>query len=184
VNRTLRSFVWIVAVAALAAAAPRPAAAQELHSFTVSASGGIGGSADADPGKGFGNAAFQLGFSAVTEPRTLVGARLGRLGLGGGQFEELLDAELTWLTVAGEYRFDEGYYDAGIYLGLGGYRLDGTPTAGDGGDETGIGLVFGLTGEFEINRRFGVVVEFSGHYANLDQAQFFGMAHAGLAFHF
>lgn len=183
-NRTLRSLLFVVVASALAAAAPLPAAAQELYSFTASAFGGIGGSLDADPGEGVGNSSYQIAFSVVTEPRTQVGIRYGEIDLGSGQFERLIGADLTYATVAGEYRFDEGYYEAGLYLGLGGYRLEGTTLGGGGGDETGIGLVFGATGEFEINRRFGIVVELSGHYADLDQAQFFAMGHAGLAFHF
>lgn len=183
-NRTLRSIIWLAAASALVVAAPRPAAAQELFSFTVSALGGIGGSPDVEPGKGFGNPSYQLGFSLVTQPRTLVGVRFGQLGFGSERFDNLVDAELTYLTVAGEYRFDEGYYDGGLYLGIGGYKLDGTQVAPGGGEGTGIGLAFGVNGEFEINRRFGILVELSGHYADLEQAHFFAMAHAGLAYHF
>ena len=39
-------------------------------------------------------------------------------------------------------------------------------------------------GEFTVTQWLGVLVELSGHYADLDEAQFFGMGHAGLSIHF
>ena len=42
------------------------------------------------------------------------------------------------------------------------------------------------TGEFPITRQLGVLVELSGHYADLrrEGVQFFGMGHAGVVWHF
>lgn len=174
-----------VLLAALAAAGP--ADAQELYTYTLSAFGGLGGSLDADPGDGLSNSAFQLGASFVTEPHTRVALRAGRLGLGdGNRFgNRLTDAELDYVTLAGEYRFKERYYDSWTYIGLGGYRVEGDRLAGGGrSDETSIGLALGLVGEFTVSRAFDVVVEISGHYADLDEAQTFAMGHAGLSFHF
>lgn len=187
-NRTLRNvFVHTVAASALlitVAAVPAPAAAQELFTFTASALGGIGGAFDVERGDGVGNPSYQLGFSVVKEPRTLVGVRLGRVDFGNDRFGDLFNADLTYLTVAGEYRFEESFYDSGLYLGLGGYQLQGTRLGGSSGDRTAIGLAFGVTGEFTLTRRVGILVELSGHYADLDQAKFFGLGHAGVAFHF
>jgi opacity protein-like surface antigen len=184
VNRTQRSLLRIAAACALLAAASSAASAQELYTFTASALGGVGGSFDADPGNNTAHPSYQLGFSVVTEPQTMVGFRVGRIDFGSDQLGNLVDAGLDYFTVAGEYRFDEELYDSGIYLGVGAYRLSGTRLTGGSGDESGLGVVVGVTGEFTINRHFGVLLEFSGHYANLDQAQFYAMAHGGLAFHF
>lgn len=176
--------IALAAAAALAVAAP--AAAQELYTFTVGAFGGIGGSIDADPGDELGNTGFQLGLSMVTEPRTRIALRAGRLGLADGdQFESLLEADLEYLTVAGEYRFRESYYAPWAYIGLGAYRLQGDDVfAGGDGEDTAIGIALGLTGEFTITRNLDFVVEASGHYADFDDANVFAMGHAGLAFHF
>jgi hypothetical protein len=178
------SIIALAAAAALAVAAP--AAAQELYTFTVSAFGGLGGSLDAEPGDELDNTGFQLGASMVTEPRTRIALRGGRLGLADGdQFESLFDAELSYLTFAGEYRFNASYYAPWAYIGLGGYRVQGDDLFGGGdADDTAIGVVLGLTGEFTITPHLDFVVEASGHYADLDDANVFAMAHAGLALRF
>jgi hypothetical protein len=171
---------------ALALAAAAPAAAQELYTFTVSGFGGFGGSVDADVGDGLDGTGFQLGASMLTEARTRVALRGGQLGLADGdQFESLLDADLSYVTLAGEYRFTESYYAPWAYIGLGGYRIAGDDVFGGGdSDDTALGLVIGLTGDFTITRRLDFVVEISGHYADFDDASVFAMGHAGLAFHF
>jgi hypothetical protein len=179
---------WITAlcaVSALAVCAPQ-ARAQELYTFTVSALAGIGGSVDADPGDGLEDTVFQLGASMVTEPRTRVAVRAGELGLGGGDdFGPLTDAGLTYLNIAGEYHFYDSYYSPWVYLGLGGYRLEGDRRA-DGAtvDDTALGLAVGLVGEFNLTRRLDVLVELTGHWADFDDAQVFATGQAGLAFHF
>lgn len=168
---------------------PPPAAAQgqEPYNFTASLMGGIGGSADADPGDGIDNLALQLGFKLVTQPRTQLGFRLGRFDLGSGdRFGSLTDAELTYATVAGEYWLRERFYDSGAFFGLGIYRLDGTALlAGeDGGDETAAGLTLGVAGDFQITRRLGLLVELTGHYVDFDEANLFVTGLAGVGFHF
>ena len=163
---------------------PGAARAQEQYTFTVGLLGGLGGSVDVDPGDGLDNTGFQLNFAVVSEPRTHVGIRAGRLALDGSeQFGSLTDAELTYATVAGEYRFPESYHESGIYIGLGGYQLDGTRGSEDESD-TAVGLVLGVTGELKITPWLGVLIELSGHYTDLDDANIFAMGHAGLAVHF
>jgi hypothetical protein len=163
---------------------PGAARAQELYTFTAGLLGGIGGSLDAEPGDDLGNTGFQLNLAMVTEPRTHLGLRLGKLGLDGEDlFGSLTDAELSYATIAGEYRFPQIYYDSGVYLGLGGYRLEGNRFGRDETD-TSIGLAVGVTGEFRVTRWLSVLIELSGHYADFDEAQFFAMGHGGLAVHF
>lgn len=163
---------------------PGAARAQELYTFTAGLMGGIGGSFDAEPGDDLGNTGYQLNLTMVTEPRTHVGFRLGQLSLDSEEsFGSLTGAELSYVTVAGEYRFPQSYYESGLYIGLGGYRLEGSRGSRDERD-TSVGLTLGVTGEFKVTQWLGVLVELSGHYADLDEAQFFGMGHAGLAIHF
>lgn len=164
---------------------PCAAEAQESYNFTASLLAGVGGSTDAEPGNGIDNSAFQLGFSFVTEPRTHLGIRLGRFDLESDEFfGSLRQADLTYLTLGGEYRFREAYYDSGVYLALGGYRLQGTGPTGRSEDETAVGISMGFTGEFEVSRRFGVQLELAGHYADFDDAQLFVTGLVGVAFHF
>lgn len=160
------------------------ASAQELYTFSASAMIGVGGSPDAERGDGVDQSTFQLGLSMLTEPQTFVGLRYGEIGFDDGPLGDLFDADLTYLTLSGEYKFDENFYDAGIYIGLGGYRLEGR-RAGAGRDgETALGMSLGATGDFPITRRFGVLVELSGHYTDLDETQFFAMGHVGVSFRF
>ncbi len=165
---------------------PTMARAQSSYLYGVSAYYGIGGSSDATPDAGFSNGTYQLGFSLNTEPRGRLGVRLGHLDLDGeGRFGDLLGAGLTYVNVGGEYRYRTSYYDSGLYLGLGGYQLDGRHYIdGQRVDDSNVGLALGLTGEFAINRRWSVLVEFSGHWANFDDAQVFAMGHVGVGYYF
>jgi hypothetical protein len=116
-SRALRRSLWILPLVWLSA--PALSSAQDAHTMVVTLLGGVGGSQDVEPGSGFGNPSVQLGFALVTEPQTAIGLRVGRLDLSGEErFGALTDAEpigRRW----GEYRFHEGYYESGIYLGLG-----------------------------------------------------------------
>ena len=169
---------FLVALALLAA----PASAQELRPFRVSLSAGIGGSADSAADTGFDNSSFQLGFAWERDQISLVGVRYGQLDLGDGE----LGVELSYVTIAGEYVFSEGYYDSGLYLGLGLYQLDGTTSQSTGAvlDDTAVGVTVGVTAEFPITGRWAALLEISGHYADLPGIRLFGMGHAGLAYRF
>ena len=164
---------------------PGAAGAQELYTFTVGVLGGIGGSFDAEPGDSLTNTGLQLNLGLVTEARTHLVLRLGQLALDEDEFfGSLQDADLTYATIGGEYRAGESFYESGVYLALGGYRLEGTDRSGDDSGDTSWGLSLGFTGELPITRWLGFQAEISGHYVDFDEAQVFGMAHAGLAFHF
>ena len=165
---------------------PAVGGAQELYTYTVGLLGGIGGSFDADPGGSFTNKSFQLNLGMVTEPHTHLILRTGKLSLDkDNHFGSLRNADLDYLTIGGEYRARQAVWESGLYLALGGYRLNGTEAAtGRDRAETSVGLALGATGELPINRHLGLLAEISGHYINFREAQFFGMGHVGLALHF
>jgi hypothetical protein len=175
---------WTLSIVCLIAASSA-ARAQENYTMAVTLLGGVGGANDAEPGSGFGNTAYQVGFSLVTESQTAVGVRLGRLDLSNeDRFGKLTDAQIDYAQIGGEYRFHEGYYESGIYLGLGGYRLRGDRVTGGDSSETALGGELGLLGDFALTRRLAVRVEISGHYVLFDDARMFAMAQAGLAVRF
>lgn len=164
---------------------PGAARAQELYNFSAALLGGIGGSVDAEPGDDLSNTGYQLNLGMVTDSRTQVVARIGQLGLDADEFfGSLTEADLTYLTIGGEYRFDETWYDSGIYFALGGYRLEGIAPGGEDSRDSSLGLAIGVTGEFKVNRWLGVLLELSGHYVDFEDAQIFGMGHGGLVVHF
>ncbi len=173
------------ALLALLLVPARAQAQHESYNFSVGLLGGLGGSLDATPGDKLDNTGYQIDLGMVTQPGTHLVARLGHLGLDSSkQFGDLTNADLTYATIGGEYRYRQSYYDSGVYLALGGYRLSGDDFLGRSTNDTAIGLALGVTGEFDISRHFSVLVEFSGHWADLGQAQVFAMGHAGIGYRF
>jgi hypothetical protein len=169
-------------------AQPAAASAQELYNWTVGVMGGVGGSVDVKPGsRSFSNASWQVEGLVLTERSTFLGVRVGHLGLGGKDtvFGSRTGADLSYVTIAGQYTYQESYYDSGIYLGLGGYRLGGNDAVtGASASKTVAGGVIGFTGDFRATRRVSVVIELSGHYIDIRNAHIYAMAHGGLALHF
>jgi hypothetical protein len=165
---------------------PGAAHAQESYTFSVGALGGLGGSVDADVGDSLDNTGFQLNLGMVLQPANHLVLRIGQLGLDSDErFENLTDADLTYATIGGEYKYRHVYYDSGIYLALGGYRLEGNDFfTGEGEEDTAVGLALGVTGDFPITRGLSLQIEISGHYADFENASVFAMGHGGLVVHF
>jgi hypothetical protein len=181
-----------LAVAAVAlllgALATGPARAAEPYVMSFGVLGGIGGPLSADePDPGTGQRSLELQIGLVTEPRTLLELRFGRLDFGeDDQLGNFLDPQLDYVTISGEYRFYKNWYDSGIFLGLGGYRLSGIVGGPFGKDDkdTAVGVTGGVTGEFEITTHFSLLGEISGHYVDLDQSPLFAAAMAGVNLRF
>ena len=170
-----RPVVLLLAAVLLLLAGAGAATAQERYSYTVTLGPSIGGSFS----EGTDNAGVQAGFSWRTQPRTAVGIRFGSIGLSGDQVGSIVSPTFRYATIAGEYRFQELYYQSGVFFGLGLYQL------GNGEDsEEGPGLTLGVSGDFPINKRLSVVIELSGHYADIDAASTYAGAHVGLAYRF
>ncbi len=157
------------------------AEAQELYTFTAGVLGGLGGSPDA-PSTSFDHQSLQINLQFLTDTRTQVGIRFGQLDLSGNgdRIGDLFEPELKFVSIGGEYRTRQSYYDSGIFIALGGYRLEGA----GGESKTSAGLSAGATGEFSFNRHFGIIAEVAAHYADLDEVQYFGTVQVGVAVHF
>ncbi len=155
--------------------------AQELYTFTVGVLGGVAGSPDTES-TSFDRRSVQLNLQFETDPRTQVGIRVGQIDLAGDgeRINDLFEPTLQYVSIGGEYRTRQSYYDSGIFIALGGYRLEES----GGSSQTAAGLSAGATGEFTFNRHFGVLAEIAAHYADLDELQYFGTVQIGLAFHF
>ena len=182
--RTVRVTARLTLVFLLSCLSVSAVAAQEVSTYSVALLGTLGGSLDAEPGDDLTNTGFQVNLGMWTEPGTQVVIRAGQVALGKDDlFNSLTDADLTYATIGGEYRSRASYYDSGIYMSLGAYRLTGD-RLGRQEEETAPGLSIGVTGEFRINRWTGVLIEFSGHYADFDDSQVFGLGNAGVVFRF
>ncbi len=157
------------------------AEAQELYTFTVGVLGGVAGSPDTES-TSFDRRSLQLNLQFENDPRTQVGLRVGQIDLAdeGETINGLFEPTVKYVSIGGEYRTRQSYYDSGIFIALGGYRLEGA----GGENQTAAGLSAGATGEFTFNRHFGVLAEIAAHYSDLDDLQYFATAQIGLAFHF
>ena len=181
-NRTPLLAICLLTLAALMA--PGTAAAQEDQPLEATALFGSGGSFDQDE-SGLGNSGYQIGLSLGVARRTKVGVRLGEIDYGaGGLIGAVSRPAFSYVTIGGEYTFSERYYESGIYVALGAYSLEGNLADGQRFDDSTLGLALGVTGEFEITRRFGFVVEGAGHLADFGVARYFLTIHGGLAYHF
>lgn len=180
--RRALSFLFLLALAAT----PMAAQGTEPYSFDLGLLGGVGGSADLKPDPGLTNPAFSAFALMVTERYTLVGVRAGRIEFdeSKGFGSDLAKADLEYAALVGEYRYPKGYYDLGVYLGLGAYRVKGELPDGEARNETAVGFAFGLTGEFRLYRRLYLAAETNVHYAFLDEAHLFGGASIGLGLRF
>src|SRR6187549_3636296 len=99
-RRSILSFAFAAALFA-GCSATLSAQLRESYTYTISALGGIGGALDADIDPGLSEPSFMVEASLVTEPRTIVGVRAGRLKIEGDEgFEEFANAELNYLNVA------------------------------------------------------------------------------------
>jgi hypothetical protein len=156
---------------------PATSEAQGGRDFTVGLLFGVGGSVESSPDTGIDNFSLEGLFSYRIDRYSLFRARVGQIDLES----DFGGTELSYLTLGGEYLVVEGNYVSGLFLGLGFYDV----AAGGGfADDTALGLTGGVTGDFRINNRLSLIVEFSGHYADIESAQFFATGHVGLAFHF
>lgn len=165
--------------------APAPADAQSLSTFQVTLSTGVGGAFDAEPDTDLDGTNLQLSVSMLTQARSLLTARVGSLELDGDLgFGTYAEADMTYLTIAGEYRSRGSYFDSGLFLGLGGYFVDGTRFGGLSDDEVKIGLTGGVTAEFPIHRRLSLHSELAAHFADFEDAQFFGTLNVGVTYRF
>ena len=177
---------------------PGDASAQTTSRYTAGVMLGFGGATGSGPDGSGGpgdvyvvddsfDLGYQLLFNMETRKDILFGVRFGQMDVELASptllsiFGAPLDTELTYATLAGEYRLSAGSYQSGLFLGVGYYSIDGQGTFDD---DSGLGLTGGTTGEFRINDHWSVMLELSGHYGDLDYAQFFIMGHVGLAFHF
>lgn len=167
----------LLTVAALLLAAPPAAAATP---FTLGVFGGFGGSLD-EGDADLGQTAVMAKLAVESGPRTDFAIRLGEIDIE--QLGQATDATLTYLTLSGDYWAYESFYESALYLGLGYYEI----SAFQGFDvieETTVGVVLGAAGEWDLTQRLSIQVELAGHYAPMDTAQAFLIAHAGLAVHF
>lgn len=166
---------WL-AVMALAMS-PKAEAADSGYDFSLGLLGGVGGTEETDS---YTQPGFELLGAMELYPRTYFVVRVGQLAIDqdGGALPE---GDLGYVTVATEYRNPAGFYNSGLFVGLGYYNLQSDDSLID---ESAFGLNLGVTGDIPLGQHLSVMIELSGHYADLDTTQILLMGHAGLVLHF
>jgi len=179
VNRSkLLAVGVIVLVVALTPAASE--AQGTVRTITGSAMIGVAGSID-ETSTSAGNLNFQLGLEVETQALTTVGLRAGHITFG--DFSDVLDSSLNYISIVGEYREHESFFQSGLYIGLGFYSFDGI-RAGESLDETTVGGVLGVDGHFRVNDRIDVLAEISLHYAPMEVFDTFANGLVGIGVKF
>ncbi|MEM7582484.1 MAG: hypothetical protein AAF560_03815 [Acidobacteriota bacterium] len=174
--------------------APGSSHAQSGYRYSIGLMAGFGSAFGSEPASTTVNETFvfedqfdfgfQLNFNMEVDRGTLFGVRLGQFDVelaNNGLLAQPVESELTYVTLAGEYRIPASFYQSGFFAGLGYYAIDGQ---GIFEDDTALGVSVGTTGDFKITDRLSLMVEITANYADLDYAQFFVIGNAGLAFHF
>lgn len=171
-----RSLV-VACLALMALGASRQAEAASGYDFSLGVLAGVGGTEETDS---YTEQGFEVLGAMELYPRTFFVVRYGQLSLDedGGSLGE---GDLSYLTFSTEYKYNAGFYNSGLFIGLGYYDLQ----SDDGFiDEGSFGFNLGVTGDIPITNHLGVLIELSGHYADLESTQILLMGHAGLIFHF
>jgi len=175
-SRALRSLGLAGLLLALSLSATAPASAQ--NQYQLAALGGVGGSLDGDL---LSHSALEVQFGYPRGVRDLVVFRLGRLELSADDDLFEVDGELSWLTLSSEYRLPDDYDISGLFVGLGYYQRRNDHGFGD---DEGVGITLGVDGEFALTEHWGVLLQLTGHWANLSHDQVWATAMGGLTFSF
>ena len=121
------------------------------------------------------------------------GIRVGGIGFGSSdQLGDLTNADLTYVTLAGEYRERAAtgsgrLIEGGVFLGLGYFQLKGDSlTEAERISEGSLGLTVGVLGDLPLNqkRNLALRIEVQGQWANLDNASLFAVGQVGLSYRF
>jgi hypothetical protein len=127
----------------------------------------------------FSNSSVDIYYGFEIDPGTMFKLRAGRIE-GPVAYREPVAAdvegELQHIGGIVEYSFSEPYGSTGLFAGVGLYRQE----APDFPDETSWGFSAGVNADFPLSRRYGVIVEGTYHWTNLDVRQRYITVGAGL----
>lgn len=179
----MKRFIPILLLMASSAALSAQAEPEELRIHRVGFTLGLATSFGNDGGsESFDNLNYELNYRFLVERDTLVGIRAGQMNFDNGVGARS-QGDISYVTVAGEYLINEGYYESGLFLGLGFYGINGDPaTAQDSANA--VGLTAGVTGDFKVAPAAAVLVQLVVHWTGLSDVDFIASLSAGMSFHF
>ena len=136
------------------------------------------------PGFSFSNSSIDLYYGAQLDPATMFKIQVGRIE-GPVAFKEQQGNTQVRVDAKGEvqhgegiveYRFSEPFGSAGLFAGVGIYR---TQASGFDSKMTW-GIPVGLTADFPLSRRYGIITAITYHYVDSDFHPRYLTAGAGL----
>lgn len=141
----------------------------------------------------FSNSSIDLYYSVPVDPDTYFKIRAGRINTpvafdvtpanaaaSDPRLRQDVDGEVTHIEGIVEYRFSEAFGSTGLYVGTGLYRAEA-----EGHDaRTDYGFVGGLTADFPLSRRYGVIADAAYHWTRGDFRSRYVTVGAGLRFSF
>jgi hypothetical protein len=132
------------------------------------------------------NNSFELYWAMQMEPDVYLKFKVGRIQgpvaiayeVEGQDktFRRDADGEVQHVEANVEYRFSEAFGTTGLFGGIGFYRQ----SAPDSDSTTAYGFNGGVNADFPLSRRYGIVLEATYHWSNLDFQSRFLTAGAGL----
>lgn len=136
------------------------------------------------------SSAIDFYYGVALDPGTIFKMRVGRIetpvgltGVDGARSD--VEGEVEHLDAVIEYRFSEPFGSAGLFGGIGLYRQTGTPAAGESEiSETDYGFLAGITADFPLSRRYGIVLDATHHWTKLPFKPRYLTAGAGLRIRF
>ena len=128
----------------------------------------------------FSNSSLEIYYGIEIDPSTMFKLKAGRIQTNVAYEDPAADVEGEMQHIDGvvQYNFSEAFGSTGLFAGLGLYRQE----ADDFASETSWGFSFGVSADFPLSRRYGVIVESAYHWTQLDVKQRFITVGAGLRF--
>lgn len=179
----------ILVAIALAVSVTLPAAAQTTEFGALFGAAGrsdVRGVAENDVNDNFSfdNRSFDIYWATEPDTDSRFKIKLGRFDSAVGVANEDgsrhdVEGQVQHVSGLAEYRFSEFYGTTGLFAGVGYYRAEG-----GGQSDSDYGFSAGVNGDFPINRRYGVIVEGTYHWTNLQFRPRFTTVGAGLRVRF
>lgn len=143
-------------------------------------------------GFSFSNNSFELYYALQIDPGTMFKIKAGRIeGPVGFPGTAIVDGETRTVRVDAEgevqhieglieYRFSEPFGSAGLFAGIGAYRHE----APGFDSATDYGFAVGVTADFPLTRRYGVILDGTYHFTKHEFSPRYLTVSGGLRFGF
>ncbi len=175
----MRKTAFLLAISLISAV---PLAAQTTTEFGVLFGGSkrviktheaVPGTELQDQGFKFSNSSIDLYYAMQIDPGAMFKVQVGRIdgpiairevAPDGTELRRDVDGEVQHAEGVVEYRFSEAFGSTGLFAGVGVYRHQ----ASGFNSRTDYGFPIGLTSDFPLSRRYGLIVGATYHFTNAD----------------